>query len=230
MYSLASLPLLYVFSFAPKSELIGFIAYFIINIIGLFFDMILAFISVYSQVQAVNATSTTKLANTMISMGWFLVVVFPSVNLKRALFNIRLKSNPTCISQLNGLYFLNYSSTGPWMALPIPGLGAMFIIFCGQIILWWTVLILIENGANIKLGCRRYCNRDLGQIDNKKQQTNYNKRAYRLPSLTNVSVNGQLPSTNPWNKYNGLPQITSQHNVVEKKAPPVSSSWNDAVS
>lgn len=51
MYSLASLPLIYVFAFIPKSELIGFIAFFIINTIGCFFDMVLDFIGVFSQAQ-----------------------------------------------------------------------------------------------------------------------------------------------------------------------------------
>jgi len=171
MYSLASLPLIYVYSFIPKSELIGFIGFFIINVIGCFFDMMLDFISVYSQAQATNATSSTGLSIIMVNLTWVLVVIFPSVNFKHALFNIRLKSNPGCISSLNSLFFTSYSSNGPWMAIASPGLGASFIIFCAQILLWWIILILIENGNNIKLGCRRCCkcDNDLQKVDDQSQ-------------------------------------------------------------
>ena len=167
MYCLASLPLIYVYSFSPKSELIGFIAFFVINVIGCFFDMILDFISVFSQAQAVNATSATKLSVVMVNLTWALAVLFPSVNLKRALFNIRLKSNPDCIAALDSLFFSDYNTDEPWMSLRSPGLGIPFIIFCAQMIVWWIVLILIENGTNIRLACRRYCkcDRDLEQID-----------------------------------------------------------------
>ncbi len=171
MYSLASLPLIYVYSFIPKSELIGFIGFFIINVIGCFFDMVLDFISVYSQAQATNATSSTGLSIVMVNLTWVLVVIFPSVNFKHALFNIRLKSNPGCISSLNSLFFTSYISNGPWMAIASPGLGASFIIFCSQILFWWIILILIENGNNIKLGCRRCCkcDNDLQKVDDQSQ-------------------------------------------------------------
>jgi hypothetical protein len=160
LFSLASLPMIYAYSFSPNSELIGFVTFFILNAIGVFLNMIFDFISVFSQAQAVNATSQTRLSSVMNNITWALAVIFPSVNLKRALFNIRLKSNPSCISSLNSLFFASYSSTDSWMAVPAPGLGAPFIIFAGQIVFWWIFLILIENGAKIKTSCRRSCRRD----------------------------------------------------------------------
>lgn len=169
MYSLASLPLIYVFSFAPKSELIGFIAFFVINVIGCFFDMILDFISVFSQAQAVTATGRTMLSVVMLNLTWVLQVIFPSVNFKSALFDIRLKSNSECISALNSLFFANYDPAGSWMSIDSPGLAIAFLIFCGQMIFWWVILILIENGTNIRLICRRCCkcDQDLQQEDEK---------------------------------------------------------------
>ncbi|UJR36716.1 hypothetical protein I4U23_029432 [Adineta vaga] len=157
MYSLASLPMIYVYSFGPKSELIGFIIFFVINVVVCFCDMIFDFISVFSQASATGATSLTKLSEVMNNLAWILVVLFPSVNFKHSLFNIRLKSNQDCISALNSIMFTDYSSTESWMSLRAPGLGIMFIIFCVQIIFWWSILTLIENKTNIALGCRRCC-------------------------------------------------------------------------
>lgn len=203
MCSLASLPLIYVYSFSPKSELLGFIGFFVVNVIGCFFDMILNFISIFSQAQAVAATSATKLSIIMVNLTWVLAVLFPTVNFKHALFNIRLKSNPDCISSLNSLFFTNYNTDEGWMSILSPGLGAAFLIFWAQIIFWWTILILIENSTNIKLGCRRCCKReqDLQKIDEKKQRKRPNNR---------------------------LPPITSQW-TDEEIQPPVLSSWDDAV-
>lgn len=171
MFSLASLPLIYVYSFSPNSELIGFVTFFVLNAVGVFFNMMLDFISVFSQAQTLNATGATRLSVVMTNITLVLAIIFPSVNLKRALFNIRLKSNPSCISSLNSLFFASYSSTNSWMAIPSPGLGAPFIIFCGQMIFWWIILILIENGTKIRISCRRYCkcDRELEQIDDKSQ-------------------------------------------------------------
>jgi hypothetical protein len=159
--------MVYVYSFIPKSELIGFITFFIINVIACFFDMVLHFIAVFSQAQALGATSITNLATVMNNLTWVLVVIFPCVTFKRALFNIRLKSNSACDSSLNSLMFTDYSYTEPWMSAREPGLGIQFIIFCAQMIFWWIVLILIENGTHLKLICRRSCccNNDLKKTD-----------------------------------------------------------------
>ena len=172
MYSLASLPFIYVFAFAPKSELIGFITFFVINVIACFFDMILSFISVFSQVQSTSGSGQTKLSSVMSIISWILVVLFPSVNFKRALFNIRLKSSPDCISALNALLYTDYSSTEGWMTFRIPGLGASFIIFCAQMIFWWIILAVIENKRTINLCCQKCCkcNKDLMEIDDHKPE------------------------------------------------------------
>jgi len=164
MYSLASLPLIYVFAFIPKSELIGFIAFFIINTIGCFFDMVLDFIGVFSQAQATGATGPTSTTTALQNTDWILVIIFPSVNLKRSLFNIRLKSNPDCISALNSLFFTSYSTDEAWFSIESPGLGASFLIFWVQILFWWIILILIESGSLIRLKCNQCCKCKRNQI------------------------------------------------------------------
>jgi hypothetical protein len=152
--------MIYVYSFVPKSELIGFINFFVINVVGCFLDMVLAFMALFSQGQSTSTTRLSRLASIMSSIRWVVSALFPSVNLKRALYNIRLKSNSDCVSALNSLMLTNYSYKEPWMAAREPGLGIEFIIFCGQLIFWWIILTLIENGRYMKLKCRRSCGSD----------------------------------------------------------------------
>ncbi|CAF2548505.1 unnamed protein product [Rotaria sp. Silwood2] len=167
MYSLASLPLIYVYSFSPKSELIGFINSFVINIVVCFFDMVLAFMALFSQAQSTNTTRVSRLTSIVNNIRWLIAVLFPCVNFKHSLFNIRLKSSQDCISSLNSLMFTNYSFNESWMSTRAPGVGIQFIIFVVQMTFWWIILILIEKGTSIKLGCRRCCGceNDLERID-----------------------------------------------------------------
>ncbi|CAF1607738.1 unnamed protein product, partial [Adineta ricciae] len=51
MYSLASVPMVYVYSFIQKSEFVGFITFFIINILACFVDMTFHLISVVKQTE-----------------------------------------------------------------------------------------------------------------------------------------------------------------------------------
>ncbi len=168
MYSLASLPLIYVYSFSPNSELIGFINFFVINVVICFLDMVLAFMAVFSQSQSsITVTRVSKLSQITITIRWILAVLVPSVNFKRSLFNIRLKSNQQCVSALNSVMLTSYSYTTPWISLHEPGIGIEFLIFSAQMVFWWIILILIEKGSIIKLACRRFCgcDNDLEQID-----------------------------------------------------------------
>ncbi|CAF0732489.1 unnamed protein product [Adineta steineri] len=201
MYSLASLPLIYVYSFSPKSELIGFIVFFIVNVIACFFDMILHFIATFSQSQAINATSVTKATSIMNNLTYVLIILFPSVNLKRSLFNIRLRSNPDCISSLNSLLFTSYSATEPWMSIYEPGLGLAFLIFCVQMLFWWFILVLIENKEHMKLGCQEFC----CCCCNMNRKKVGKKHKYAVPGSGRTS-NGMVPgrealpsSSAPWN-------------------------------
>jgi hypothetical protein len=70
----------------------------------------------------------------MVNFTWVLTVLFHSVNFERGLFDIRLKSNPDCISVRNSLFFTDYNMYEALMAIQSPGLGAPFVIFCSQII------------------------------------------------------------------------------------------------
>lgn len=163
MFSLASLPFMYSYSFIVKSELIGFIMFFIINVLACFSDMVIGFIAVFSQVTTTAHTyqmsSTTR---NMMILRWVLAGIFPSINFKQSLFNIRLRSDPSCISAINMIMATTYSSTESWVSLNDPGIGMYLIIFACQIVFWWIVLTCIENRNKIKkyiCCCCCCCNR-----------------------------------------------------------------------
>jgi len=191
MYSLTSLPLIYVYSFSPKSELVGFVNFFIINVVACFLDMILAFLALFSQ----GSSSTTvvrvsKLTSMTTIIRWVVAVLFPSVNFKRSLFDIRLKSSRDCINAVNSLMLTTYSYTERWTSLREPGLGIEFIIFCVQMCFWWIILTLVEKGDRIKLGCRQCCglDDDLKQVDGQNQWDNEDGAVATAPNQWNDAV------------------------------------------
>ncbi|CAF1538429.1 unnamed protein product, partial [Adineta ricciae] len=145
MFSLASIPMIYVYSFIQKSEFVGFTTFFIINILACLADMTFHLLSVVKQIQVKNATNIINLSNIMNQMTWVIAVLFPCVNFKRSLYNIRLKSDKYCTSVYSSVMFTNYSLDNSWMSIHEPGIGILFIIFSCQIIFWYFILILIEN-------------------------------------------------------------------------------------
>jgi hypothetical protein len=161
--------MIYVYSFSPRTELIGFINFFVVNVIACFLDMVLAFIALFSQGQGQSTTTirVSKLTSITTNIRWVVEVIFPCVNFKRALFNIRLKSSSDCVTAVNTLMLTNYSVNVPWMSLTEPGVGAQFVIFCAQMGFWWTILTLVEQGTRIKRSCRQCCgcNNDLEQME-----------------------------------------------------------------
>ncbi|CAF3926709.1 unnamed protein product [Rotaria sordida] len=157
LYSLASLPYIYVYSFIPSTELIGFIIYFIVNVLICFLDVVLGFIGVFSGSQKLPDGSLVNRTGTiMTNIRWVLSVIFPTVNLKHALFNIRLRSSDSCIAAVNSVMGTNYSSSEPWMSLNEPGLGIQFLIFIGQMIFWWFIIVFIEKLWKIYLKKMQY--------------------------------------------------------------------------
>lgn len=177
--------MIYAYSFSPKSELIGFINFFVINLVACFLDMVLAFLALFSQGQS-QSTAVIRVSRlTTVSSGIRLIVaiLFPTVNFKRALFNMRLKSSQECISALNTLMLTSYSYTEPSMSLREPGIGLQLVIFCAQMVFWWFILILIEKGGSIKLRCRQCCgcNNDLEQVDGANQWENEDGAVAAIP-------------------------------------------------
>lgn len=156
MYSLASLPFVYVFSFAVKRELIGVINFFLLNVLICFADMILSFL--VTVVQEKGSSDQNRMATGAIavnSIRWILSVLLPTVNLKHALSNIRLHSDRDCITSINSIMGTNYAYDESWMSIHEPGLGLQFLIFCVQIFIWWLILLFIESFTIIKQAWQR---------------------------------------------------------------------------
>jgi hypothetical protein len=136
-------------------EAVGLILYIIVNILICFLDMVLGFVVVFLQGQTVPGSIATKMTPGSIAMTNIQLVIsilFPTVNLKHALFNIHLRSSNTCVTDVNAVLGTNYSSTEPWMSINEPGLGLQVVIFVSQMIGWWLIIIFIEQFYRI---CRR---------------------------------------------------------------------------
>ncbi|CAM4954605.1 unnamed protein product [Rotaria socialis] len=158
LYSLASLPFVYVYSFIPGTELIGFVIYFIVNVLVCFVDVVLGFIGVFSGSQALpNGAKVNQTGTLMTNIRWILSALFPTVNLKHALFNIRLRSSDRCIGPVNSVMGTNYSLNESWLSLSEPGLGIQCLIFIGQSIFWWFIVMFIEEGWKICWKKMQYC-------------------------------------------------------------------------
>ncbi|CAF4073177.1 unnamed protein product, partial [Rotaria sp. Silwood2] len=183
MYSLTSLPFVYSYSFIPESELIGFIMFLIANVLACFFDMVLGFIAVFSQASPSSSPdqmSTT--AQVMLILRSILAGFFPTVNFKQALFNIRLRSDATCVTAINSIMITNYSPDEPWTSIDQPGIGLQLVIFSAQTVFWWTILACIEN--RVKIGqfvcCCCLNRKELKTINRKRKQMNGNDSTIAL--------------------------------------------------
>ncbi|CAF2071729.1 unnamed protein product [Rotaria magnacalcarata] len=158
LYSLTSLPFVYVYSFIPGTELIGFVIYFIVNVLVCFVDVVLGFIGVFSGSKTLpNGTKVNQTGTLMTNIRWILSALFPTVNLKHALFNIRLRSSDRCVGPVNSVMGTNYSLSESWLSLSEPGLGIQCLIFIGQSIFWWFIVMFIEEGWKIGWKKMQYC-------------------------------------------------------------------------
>lgn len=155
MYSIASLPFAYSFSFCHNSELVGPINFLLLNALMCFIDMLFAFGNVFSQnTNKSNLGQMTKTSRIFNILRWILSACFPTVNLKHGLFNIRLHSDNNCISTLNSLMGTNFKLNEPWMSLHQPAIGIQFTIFIAQFIVWWIIIFIIEGGFHY-FQCRK---------------------------------------------------------------------------
>ncbi|CAF1258424.1 unnamed protein product [Rotaria sp. Silwood1] len=156
MYTLASLPFLYVFSFIPNSSIMGFTNFFIINIITCVIDAVVTSFTVFikNDTPSAGPTKVYTIVNVIRSI---FAVLLPTVNLKQALSNIQLHENTGCISVYNSLIGTKFSTNDSLMSTSRPGVGAQFIIFFVQIIFWWIILIVIESRRRIRQCCHGCC-------------------------------------------------------------------------
>ncbi|CAF3411038.1 unnamed protein product [Rotaria socialis] len=174
MFSLASLPFMYSYSFIPQSELIGFIMFLMLNALVCFIDMVFGFIALFSQASpSASLTEIGTTARSMLILRALLAGIFPTINFKQALYNIRLRSDPNCISAINAILITNYSPDVPWASLNEPGIGLQLVIFAGQMVLWWIFLACIENRTSMREYVCCCFNRKKRNATNRKKEQAY---------------------------------------------------------
>jgi len=159
MYVLASLPFAYVFSFIPKTSIMGFTNFFILNVIICVIDAVASSFPVFTQ-NSTPSAGPSKTYTIVDNIRWIFAVLLPTVNFKHALSNIQLHNNTQCIYLSNSLLGTTFSTNEPWMSTSRPGVGAEFILFCVQIIFWCLILTIIENRLSIRQAWQRCCARE----------------------------------------------------------------------
>ena len=156
MYVLASLPFVYVFSFIPKTSVMGFTNFFILNVIIIVVDAIATSFPIFTGNDNPSA-GTSRTYNVVEAIHFILAILLPTVNLKHALGNILIHNSANCIRISNRMLGTKFSETESWMSTSKPGVGSQFIIFCVQTAFWWVILILIENRLRIRQARQRCC-------------------------------------------------------------------------
>lgn len=156
LYTLASLPFAYCFSFIPRTSIIGFTNFFIINVIANVVDAVINSFTVFSRGGSDDVRPSR--AYTAVSfVRWILAILLPSVNLKQSLANSQLHENRQCVSIFNALVGTSFATDETWRSTSRPGVGAQILIFCLQCIFWIIVLILIENKLQVRRFFRKIC-------------------------------------------------------------------------
>ncbi|CAF1233873.1 unnamed protein product [Adineta ricciae] len=156
MYVLASLPFVYVFSFIPKSSIMAFTNFFIINVIVCVVDAVASSVAVFTKNDN-PAAGPTRTVTIITNIRWIFAALLPSINLKHAISNILLHSNNDCIAVSNAMVGTKLSINEPWLSKQRPGVGSEFIIFIVQILFWWIILMIVENRLRIRQAWQRCC-------------------------------------------------------------------------
>ncbi|UJR09005.1 hypothetical protein I4U23_013254 [Adineta vaga] len=159
MYVLASLPFVYVFSFIPKTSIMGFTNFFILNVIICIVDAVTNSFTVFTKNDNPSA-GPSRVVTIVTNIRWIFAVLLPTINLKHAISNIQLHSNTECIAITNAMTGSKLATNEPWMSRQRPGVGAEFIIFVVQTLFWWFILMIVENRLRIRQSCQRCCSSD----------------------------------------------------------------------
>ncbi|CAF1240137.1 unnamed protein product [Adineta steineri] len=159
MYILASIPFVYVFSFIPKTSIMGFTNFFILNVIICIIDAVANSFTVFTKNDNPSA-GPTKSFKTVTNLQWLFSILLPTINLKHAISNLLLHSNDVCITISNKMVGTKLATNASWMSKERPGVGAQFIIFIVQMLFWWFVLSIIESRLRIRQAWQRCFRKD----------------------------------------------------------------------
>ena len=99
--------LAYAWSFLFKTDIICFIVLFIILTFLAFADTVLTFVVLIFQNSSPGSSNVG--ANVFSAIRIILMLLFPNITIKRGLYNLKIRANSYCISQVNNLLYSNYS-------------------------------------------------------------------------------------------------------------------------
>ena len=185
MYVLASLPFVYVFSFIPKTAVMGFTNFFILNVIIIVIDAVAGSFPVFLGNDNPSA-GPSGIYRVVELIRYIFALLLPSVNFKHTLANILVHNNDKCIRTSNSLLGTSLGVNESWLSTNKPGVGIQFIFFCVQTFFWFAILILIENRLRIRQARQRCC----GSNDSE-HNTEWNDQV-RVP-WTSFSKRDHLP-------------------------------------
>jgi hypothetical protein len=138
----------YLCSFKFKSDIIAFIVVFIVLNLALLFDLICVLI-------ILSGPSSSTLSNVLHSVvnitRTLLLIVFPNIQAKRAVFNIGLRKNDECIDMLSDALSENLSKGASLLAYNEPGIGKFILLSLLHFMVSAALLIAIELGAKTNM-------------------------------------------------------------------------------
>nr|QUF59432.1 ATP-binding cassette transporter Abca3-like4 [Brachionus angularis] len=131
----------YIWSNFFKSDIIGFVVLFILLSFATLVDMICVILKFFASMSG-DSGLMGKISNLTRN---FLVIFFPNIALKRALFNLKLQNTPVCLAALNIFFGSNLKADSKGFTFSEPGIGKFLLLNYLALIFGIFVIFLIED-------------------------------------------------------------------------------------
>jgi hypothetical protein len=136
-----SWPLLtYIWSFLFKSDIIGFVVLFILLNLITMLDFIASITFLSFKSAKFDGIEVTIVEIVRIAFA----LLFPNIQLKKVVYNLKIRENQRCINTLNIILQLNMSKNESFISLNDPGIGKYLLFSLLVLIISGFVLFLIE--------------------------------------------------------------------------------------
>jgi hypothetical protein len=131
----------YVWSFFFKSDVVSFIALFLLMSNAAFFYDVLTFF----QVLFVDFSNKANFGSGFIALLRFLLVVlFPNVTIMRGMYDLKIRKNKFCIDAVNKALADNFALSDYALTFQEPGIGAFLLLTLVQFIASFLILLFLE--------------------------------------------------------------------------------------
>jgi ABC-type multidrug transport system ATPase subunit len=142
----------YFWSFFFSSDIICFVVVVIILGVLTFVDMIFAFLILLFQDGKSELQSSTRLINALRNI---MTLLFPNILVKRGIYNIKIRTNDYCITELNEIILTDYELNTPIFGFKQPGLGLLILFSIIQVVFGFILIVLMEKKffSSVKAFC-----------------------------------------------------------------------------